>query len=75
MSLILSSQVRDNVAGLIMSLLTEDSQIYERTHSEGRFTLLRIVNSEAGPLHHQFMILKKQTNKQLVQPDFYFSLQ
>lgn len=53
MNLILSKQTRANVAGLIMTLLTQDSQISETTHSEGRFTLPRILNSEAGPLHPQ----------------------
>lgn len=63
MSLILI-KAKDNVAGLIMSLLTQDSQIYDTTHSEGRFTLPRIANSKAGPLHSQSMIKKK---KKLVQ--------
>lgn len=58
MSLILI-KAKDNVAGLIMSLLTQDSQIYDTTRSEGRFTLPRIANSKAGPLHSQSMIKKK----------------
>lgn len=65
MSLILSPQARDNVAGLIMNLLTKYSQINETTHSEGRFTLPRIVNSEAGPLHLQSMMEKNKTPNNL----------